>query len=150
MSNKHRIHFGSSNPHIRRPIIGKIGVLSSKFSRLVRGFDSFSSKNYPFSHLCIGMTIPDPIQMPSSTQINVFFSLVTLLIYHMVSPLYFRSIRCAWLNFRSNTWNPVNLETEWKVLGSDHVTGHSAEETWKRHPGALYLSVFQTSLPRQK
>lgn len=73
MSNKHRIHFGSSNPHIRRPIIGKIGVLSSKFSRLVRGFDSFSSKNYPFNHLCIGMTIPDPIQMPSSTQINVFF-----------------------------------------------------------------------------
>lgn len=72
MSNKHRIHFGSSNPHIRRPIIGKIGVLSSKFSRLVREFASLRSKNYPFSHLSIGMTNPDPIQMPSSTPINVF------------------------------------------------------------------------------
>ena len=126
---------GICKPYIPRPITGQIDFSSSVFSWLVRRPNSPRGTNYP---VCIGMTIREPLHGRPLVPLELFFN---LLIYHMVFPPYFRSIRCAWLNFRSNTWSLVNLETESRVEGIGRVTGRSTEETWKK-PQALLCIFF--------
>lgn len=122
---------GISKPYIPRPITGQIDFSSSVFSRLVRRQNSPRGTNIT---LCV-------LEWPSVNPLVPLQLFFNLLIYHMVFPPYFRSIRCAWLNFRSNTWSLVNLETESRVEGIGHVTGRSTEETWKK-PQALLCIFF--------